>query len=217
MPQTLVNRVKDYFNFLWVNTRGINDKFLKDLPSTLRRDIYLQIYKNGLENSQLFKTPSNDFDRRAALSFLNLIDIRKYMIGDILVTAGSLTTKKFFLLDGELSLIDINAVTIKEILPGTLINAQLEEGGKRQVFHIVSNKVSNVGILSQKNLDIFIKAFPVIKATYEGLAEKLFKKYKENTLSHIVSTTAESGGYESLLEKVFINLINLGILNWNRI
>ncbi len=179
LPPDLLSRIKAYFDFLWVDTRGIDDKFIADLPISMRVDIYLQIYQHAIENCILFRKLNGEFDKPAASSFIKLISIRKYMKGDILVKAGSLNSKIFFLLDGELLLVGINREKIGLITPGLLFGARTNEVSERSLAHLVATKISTVAVVSQEALDLFLDVFPHVRGNFEVSNEMIFARCRD--------------------------------------
>ena len=207
LPADLVSRIKAYFDFLWVDTRGIDDTFLAELPVSLTTDIYLQIYQHAIENCILFRKPSGEFDRSAATSFIKMITIRKYMKGDILTKAGSLNPEIYFLLEGEVMLLGINLEKIGTISPGLIFGAKTRSAmeGERSLAHLVVTKISTLAVVPQQTLDLFLEVFPHTKGSFEQGNEKLYGKCKD-ALKAYADSLYPPANPTDLLEAVFLSL-----------
>ena len=204
LPPSLTTRIKQYFKYLWLNTGGLNDTFLSDLPVNLKADIYLEIYKVGINNSLLFKRHNNKFNVHAAASFLKLSTLEKYMKGDILVKAGSKSNRLFLLLDGKLMLIGIHKGIIGTVLPGVFLDTIPKEGTNRQFLHVVATKISTIAVISQKSFDMFLEVYPHVQFEYQSENEIIFKEYKEIVIPKLLQENGIETNLDKLLEDVFL-------------
>ncbi len=202
LPPDLVNRIKAYFDFLWVDTRGIDDKFLSELPISLKVDICLQLYKHAIEHCILFRKPSGEFDKPAATSFIKMIKIRKYMKGDILIKAGSLHSKIHLLLEGELLLVGINLEKIGAISPGLIFGAKSGDE-ERSPAHLVATKICTVAVVARDSLDLFLEIFPHVRGNFELSNEILYKRCR-TALDAYANSLSSPVPASQLLEAVLI-------------
>ena len=210
LPEHITARIRNYYEDLWLSTGGLKETIISDLPDNLKTDIQLEIYKKAITNSVLFKRPNMKFNEHAASSFLRLSKIEKYMKGDILLKAGSLSSRLFFLLDGELILIGINKAAITTVLPGALLNTTIKSGVSRQLVYVVATKVTTVAIINESDLDIFFRVFPNTKEGYEYENELMLKEYIEVTIPQLLDSHEDEMELENLLENVIL-CINIGI------
>lgn len=56
-PRPLIERVTRYYDMIWKHFKGIDEQsILKDMPESMRCKIRLHIFKNLVENAQIFKS-----------------------------------------------------------------------------------------------------------------------------------------------------------------
>jgi len=204
LSSSLSKRIDAYFDFIWVDTRGIDERVISDLPIKLKSDIFLQIYRKAMKSSMLFRKLDGTFEKAAALSFLQLVQIRKYMNGDFVIKAGSSTDKIYYVLNGELQIIGINKEKLSVAEPGQMLNNRSKKQNSRQMSHVIATKISTVAAISKQDLLLFFEAYPHIADTY-NLQVKLIKTKCKNSIP-LVSTEKQSRykEREKILEHVFL-------------
>jgi len=204
LSSSLSKRINAYFDFIWIDTRGIDERVISDLPIKLKSDIFLQIYRKAMKSSLLFRKLDGTFSKAAALSFLQLVQIRKYMNGDFVIKAGSPTDKIFFVLNGELQIVGIKKEKIYTAEPGQMLNNRSKKQNSRQMAHVIATKISTVAAISKQDLQKFFEAYPHIADNY-NLQIKLIKSKCKNSIP-LISTEklAKQVERNQILENVFL-------------
>lgn len=55
MPGSINNRIERYYKGLWQISRGIDERdILRDLPESIQNDIFFSLYKDLVENVEIF-------------------------------------------------------------------------------------------------------------------------------------------------------------------
>lgn len=99
----VINRVREFFDYIWLRHRGISfDEMRKALPTSLSSDISLTIYQKAIERSILFTDDSGNIDIPLALSVFKQIEFKQFLASDFIVKVGQHTTETYLLLEGEL-------------------------------------------------------------------------------------------------------------------
>jgi len=82
IPENAEKNIKEYYDLLWLRSKGIPEKSFQGLPSTIISDILLERYKQAFINNPIFNKVVNDFDQELnkplIRSILKKIEIRMY-------------------------------------------------------------------------------------------------------------------------------------------
>ncbi|MDR3547168.1 MAG: cyclic nucleotide-binding domain-containing protein [Candidatus Pacebacteria bacterium] len=206
LPDALLTRIKGYFDYLWLESKGIDTDYLDGLPDGIRSDIQLMLYKKALDNGFLFKGNHNNFDRRVAMSFFKLAKIRKCMKGDILIKAGSNCTKSILLLEGELALIGVPNSRVGMIEPGLFYSGTLADSPRQlRPAHLVATVASTIAIMRDQDLVLLMNAFPIMKNRLL-LSNQILHSRCHDTLEEYIHTCENPKPPYDVLEEVWVSL-----------
>lgn len=200
LPIGLVNRINEYFNFLWLGSKGMDEEFLKGLPDTIRIDIHFAIYNIALENCYMCKGPNMKFQNRIAASILKLGNLRKYMKGDIILKAGSCSKKTYFLLDGELALVCVPNKKIGLIKPG-LFFSRIQGTTTRSPVYLVSTQLSTLCVIDEASMTSLVNLYPNLKINFQYI-NKIIDCYCQEKLAEYISSIITRYNLDKLLENV---------------
>ena len=200
LPKGLINRINEYFNFLWLGSKGMDEEFLKGLPDTIRIDIYFAIYNIALENCYMCKGNDMKFQNRIAASILKLGSLRKYMKGDIILKAGSCSKKTYILLDGELALVCVPNKKIGLIKPG-LFFSRIQGETERSPVYVVSTQLSTLCVIDEENMVSLVKLYPTLKSNFKFI-NKIIDCYCQEKLSEYIKSINTRYNPDKLLENV---------------
>jgi len=169
------NKIHTYYAYIWQNSRGIDENgILKELPNSLKYDIFLAIYKEIIDNTKLFQDQNGIFDIRIFYYLCKSAEIKIYMKNDFIVTAGQEVNKVYLILEGSGEVVDYNVIgkRPKQLNPGDYF------GG---IFHnmpllenIMATEMTKVAVIDQEVLFKLKVAFP---AWYSNLIkhEEVYK------------------------------------------
>jgi hypothetical protein len=175
VPKELINKIKNYFDFVWANSKGINySEFLGGLPPCLNADILFSRYSEAIRNSIIFKNELDLVDTALTNSILTCLEYRVYMDGDFIVIGGSSSMNTYIILEGEAIVFGLNEEFIAYIKSGGHYSNNLEDDDEeafeyKRPLHIVSKGISIVGILSIDRLKELYMAYPDFKRTLRVL------------------------------------------------
>ena len=122
------------------------------LPKCLKNDLLFFAYSKAISSSLIFKSPKGPIDFPLSNSLIQMLAVRIYMKGDLIVSGGSTSEDTYILLDGEAVIFGMNEVLIGYLETGGHYSNYLDPEdedrfeGKRPV-HIVSKSITLVGIL----------------------------------------------------------------------
>ena len=202
LPEELLKRIKDYFDYLWLESKGIATDHLDGLPDGIRSDIQMILYKKALDNGFLFKGTRGTLDRRVAMSFFKLAKIKKCMKGDIIIKAGSNCTKTVLLLEGELALIGVPNSRVGMLKPGLFFGNTLDENARQpRPAHLVATIASTIAIMREKDLMLLTNAFPTMKARLH-LANQIIYSRCQDALEDYIHTIEVQKPPADVLEDV---------------
>ncbi|XP_055341879.1 uncharacterized protein LOC129590595 isoform X2 [Paramacrobiotus metropolitanus] len=117
----IIDRVQNYFNYLWIISRGINDiaSVLSDAPFCLRTEIGFAVHNRDLRQLPLFRDASDAFIRMVSAHLHQV----QFVPGDFIIQQGDLVQEIYFLHRGEAVEVE-TGVEIGVIRHGSHINWQ---------------------------------------------------------------------------------------------
>ncbi len=153
IPATLQSRVKQYYDYLWETRKGLsNDRFLQDLPRTLRLEVSLHLNRDILEKVALFKDADEGFIRAVVEELEALV----FLPGDWIIRQGEFGSCMYFLSRGEV-----------EILVDGAPVARLPEGSAFGETALLQGERRNASVRALEYCD----AYRLSKASFDGLRE----------------------------------------------
>ena len=182
VPDSLISKIKDYFDYVWSNSKGISyTEILEDLPPCLNADILYARYNEAIRNSVIFRNEEDEVNPALVNSILTCLEYRIYMDGDFVIVGGSSSMNTYIILEGEAVVFGLNEEFISHIKSGGYYSNDLEVGDEdtfqfKRPLHIVSKGISLVGILSIEKLQELYIAYPDLKTTLQSL-NKHFVEY----------------------------------------
>lgn len=171
VPQPLIDKIKDYFDYVWTNSKGIKySEFLDQLPKCLNADILTSRYSEAIHNSIIFKKDFGAVDHALVNSILTLLEYRVYMDGDFIVIGGSISQNTYIFMEGEAVVLGLNEEFIAVIKSGGHYSNDLDPEdedsfGYKRPLHIVSSGISIIGILNKTQLFDLYVAYPHFQET----------------------------------------------------
>ena len=78
IPKQSLKNLTEYYDMLWLTSKGISEDFLQELPSNLKGDILFAKYKEAYSNNPIFMDKNGDIDEPLIKSIIALMDIRVY-------------------------------------------------------------------------------------------------------------------------------------------
>jgi hypothetical protein len=228
VPKEMISKIKNYFNFVWTNSKGINySEFLGGLPPCLNSDILFSRYSEAIKNSIIFKNKFDQIDTALTNSILSCLEYRVYMDGDFIVIGGSSSMNTYIILEGEAIVFGLNEEFIAYIRSGGHYSNDLEDDDEevfeyKRPLHIVSKGISIVGILSINKLTKLYMAYPDFKKTLRALnkhfvsyVSKFCKKYlkSKDTKYSVPNITKLIADHYSYSTSVVYDSINKKLAN----
>jgi hypothetical protein len=182
VPQVFISKIKDYFDYVWANSKGISyEEILEDLPPCLNADILQARYSEAINNSIIFKDANDQVDTALTNSILTVLEYRVYMDGDFIVIGGSSSLNTYILMEGEAVILGLNEEFIAYIKSGGHYSNDLDPDDEdtfeyKRPLHMVSKGISIVGVLNIEKLNDLYIAYPEFK-DYLRVLNKHFAEY----------------------------------------
>jgi len=101
IPTELNDRIRNYYDYIWTHHRGFDEYyFLRELPHSLRLEVLLQLTKELLAETPIFKQSSVELRH----ILLMALQARTYDPGSIIARAGHKGKEMFFISKGEVEI-----------------------------------------------------------------------------------------------------------------
>jgi len=144
VPENLNERVRNYYEYLWVHHRGLDgNNLLNDLPDPLRLVLMIELTKHLLENVPLFRYSSE----RLRHTLLMALKGRTYDPGSVIARAGEMGNEVFFISKGCIEVVDEKQE--KKYL-------ELTRGDNFGILTLMTREKRNVTAISKGFSEIFI-------------------------------------------------------------
>ena len=172
VPVNLNNRVRNYYEYRWVNHRGLEEqKILNDLPDPLRLEVMMQLTKGLLDNVPLFKHSSKNLKNVLLLA----LKARTYNPNSYIVRSGETAKEIFFISKGAMDI--INETNNKKY-------ASMSEGDYFGNLSIMLGEKRTASVRTTEFCEIFVlysEDFFRIKEEYPEFMEVMKKMSSEKT------------------------------------
>jgi voltage-gated potassium channel len=172
VPVNLNNRVRNYYEYRWVNHRGLEEqKILNDLPDPLRLEVMMQLTKGLLDNVPLFKHSSKNLKNVLLLA----LKARTYNPNSYIVRSGETAKEIFFISKGAMDI--INETNNKKY-------ASMSEGDYFGNLSIMLSEKRTASVRTTEFCEIFVlysEDFFRIKEEYPEFMKVMKKMSSEKT------------------------------------
>ena len=169
VPKRVISSIKDYFEFDWLNSHGIQiEDMSQKLPSWISTDILASRYLLSIQNWILFKDLNGKIDVPFVNSLLISLKFRTYMDGDFIVIGGSHSRNTYIIMEGEAGIFSFNDDFISFMITGSHYSNDLDSDDEdtfqyKRPIHIISKGTSIVGVLTLDMLNELYLAYPNFK------------------------------------------------------
>jgi CRP-like cAMP-binding protein len=176
IPHSIQKRVREFYDFRWSRTKGVEDEnYLKELSLSLHGDILFCIYKDMLRKVKEFK----DVDVRFLTEMLRRMERRFYEPTETVIEEGRIGREMFFVIRGT-------CICRRKDEHDKIVATFTEGGsfGELALFHeserrsatITAKTFCELMVLHKDDFDEILKEFPhmsdvVIKAARLRLQE----------------------------------------------
>ena len=172
VPVNLNERVRNYYEYLWVHHKGLDGNILlNDLPDPLRLELLIELTKLPLENVPLFRYSS----QRLRHVLLLALKARTYDPGSVIARAGDMGNEVFFISKGIIEVFDEKHE--KKYL-------ELTTGDYFGIISIMTRERRTVSAISKGFSEIFVLSledFRKIKEEHQEFREVLTKVSSEKS------------------------------------
>lgn len=171
--------IEDYYNFIWHDSQGLTeDKILKELPHSIKSAIQIFRYSKAITASQVFKDSNSVINQNIVLSIFRIATIQSYLVGDTIIKVGDKSQDMFIILEGEVDVLNIQG---KKVLATLREGAHFGEANiilknEMRTATIIATKISKIGILTKKNLEILFEAYPAWYEMLENIVKSRMKQ-----------------------------------------
>ena len=193
VPKRIILSIKNYFEFDWLNSHGIQiEEMSKKLPSWISTDILASRYLLCMHNWILFKDSNDKIDVPFANSFLISLKFRTYMDGDFIVIGGSHSRNTYIIMEGEAGIFSFNDDFISFMITGSHYSNDLDSDDEdtfqyKRPIHIISKGTSIVGVLTLDMLNELYLAYPNFKEKMRTL-NKQFNLFAKEHLKRYLNS-----------------------------
>lgn len=197
VPSVLISKIKDYFDYVWANSKGISyEEILEDLPPCLNADILQARYSEAIRNSIIFKDVNDMVDTALTNSILTVLEYRVYMNGDFIIIGGSSSMNTYILMEGEAVIMGLNEEFIAYIKSGGHYSNDLDPDDEdtfeyKRPLHMVSKGISIVGVLNVEKLNSLFTAYPNFKARLRDLNKNFTEYVKKYCVKYLQAKNLE--------------------------
>jgi voltage-gated potassium channel len=156
IPDSLQKRVGHYYQYLWETRKGLsNDRFMSELPQTLRLDIALYLNRDSLGKVSLFKDASDILIR----AVVDKLDPQVYLPDDWIIRQGEFGNCMYFLCRGSIEVLrdDMHIATLPE---GSAFGETALLQGERRNASVRALSFCDVYRLSKTRFDQLREDFP---------------------------------------------------------
>ena len=134
---------------------------LNCIPASLKADIFLSRYSSILEKTDLF---TNDQSLNVPLvrTIYYMMRIQFNLLGDIILRIDDISYDMYIILDGEVAIIALEGNTILDTLSSGAHFGEANILLKTNIrtATVVATKISQLGVISKKNLRVLFKCYP---------------------------------------------------------
>ncbi|MDO8543687.1 MAG: cyclic nucleotide-binding domain-containing protein [Opitutaceae bacterium] len=143
VPPGLRQRVRQYFKFLWTSRHGYNDAEVFDsLPRSLRAELSMYLHRDLLAKVPLLHDASQELLRDLVVALRPVV----YLPGDFVCRMGAAGDEMYFILRGEIEVLDGNEVPL----------ARLHEGDYFGETALLTNQARNASARADSFCDLYV-------------------------------------------------------------
>jgi CRP-like cAMP-binding protein len=182
-------QVDDYFNFLWEsNKENIDSEILKQLPSGIMSDVQAFRYSAAIGLSKIFNDSEGNLHTKLARTFFRNMEIQYYLTGDTIIRPGDKNQDSFFILEGEVDIIDLKGDKVIDTLnSGSYfgeINFLLDI--PIRIFSAIAPKISQIGVVRKDSIEKMVISYPEWKEYLIQInKQKLVNLFGTSNTTHI--------------------------------
>lgn len=163
-PVQLVDRVVKYYDMLWNHFKGIDEQsILRDLPESMRSKVKQHMFKNLVENAEIF--PSED--KGAIITLIHKLKIKIIPKGEVIIRQGEIAQDMYFIMKG----------LVKVFQPDGSVIAVLGKGNNfGEMALIKEDTVRNASIMADTDISVAILTsydFKLICELYPEFHQKI--------------------------------------------
>jgi voltage-gated potassium channel len=169
---SVTREVRDYYDYVWDRFRGLDERrFLRDLPSPMRLEIYMQLARELIEKVPLFQLCSGPLRNEILLA----LDPQIVPPGHFLVREGEAGQGIFFISGGR-----------AEILRGdpAVVCGELQAGDHFGELSLLLGERRSASVRAITHCDVFVLdrgCFNEIKAAYPELRDVMSRVAEERS------------------------------------
>ena len=184
VPGKLNERVRNYYEYLWVHHRGVDENILfSDLPDPLRLELMIELTKHLLKNVALFKYSSD----RLRHVLLMALKPRTYDPGSVISRAGDTGNEVFFISKGTIDVMDEKQeIKYLELERGDYFGILSIMTRERRTATAISKGFSEIFVLSVEDFRDIKDEYPEFKEVLKKVSSEKSEKTEEMVLEGIV-------------------------------
>jgi len=185
VPQSIGDRVRNYYDYLWQREININERSIMDgLSSSLRSELVLHIYRNMVEKVPLFQNKHPSFITSVVLC----LKLEVYAPGDNIVALGEAGMNMYFILSGKVAVQtnqaaqarasqvdftdeDFDEIIVDTLLPGQHFGEVSVLTGQRRTANVIAITYCELYSLSRKDMLDVLDDWPELSDEFELLGE----------------------------------------------
>ena len=181
---SLNERVRNYYEYLWVHHRGQDENLLfSDLPDPLRLELMIELTKHLLKNVALFKYSSD----RLRHVLLMALKPRTFDPGSVIARAGDTGNEIFFISKGSIDIVDENQEKkYFELTRGDYFGILSIMTRERRTATAISKGFSEIFVLSLEDFREIKEAYPEFSEVLKKVSSEKSEKTADMILEGIV-------------------------------
>ncbi|OQR76355.1 potassium/sodium hyperpolarization-activated cyclic nucleotide-gated channel 4-like, partial [Tropilaelaps mercedesae] len=173
LPQTLRARVTDYFENRYRGHYFDESKILSQLSEVLREDLLHHSCRSLLSKVPFFKNADPHF----VCGVIKRLRSEFYQPGDVIITAGTVGTRMYFLQSGNVTVVLQNGTVVAHLKDGAYFGEMCLLLQKRRTASVVAMAYCSLYSLSHQDFTELLETYPKVK---EKLVKEVFKRQAVN-------------------------------------
>ena len=184
VPGSLNERVRNYYEYLWVHHRGVDENILfRDLPDPLRLELMIELTKHLLKNVTLFKYSSD----RLRHVLLMALKPRTFDPGSVIARAGDTGNEIFFISKGTIDVMDEKQENkYLELTRGDYFGVLSIMTRERRTATAISKGFSEIFVLSLEDFRDIKEEYPEFREVLKKVSSEKSEKTEEMVMEGVV-------------------------------
>lgn len=170
LPPNLQKKLRDYYEYVYTKKMGYDEsEFLYDLPPSLKGEVSRFLKKDVIEKIPLFNDAEPEFINTIAVNLQPVV----LMPDDILFHQGETGTEMYFVLSGNLIVLDKSNNVVVELKPGDYFGEMALFRNQPRTATVKAITFCDLYSLNKRTFDAALQRFPLISDKIKSKVERV--------------------------------------------